>query len=392
MGGRRSASAGRSLELCVREKWVCQPRLSYSSLELFPRERTMIRTHVFATFVAGGVCFALLGQWNLVDDQPGWDPREARSEMLDQKASLHVRRATHTDTSATVSRWEPPKFVRAVTRVADAHLRPNGARISLTSFRSLSSTLYTCDDGPDVTPPFVSVNTNPPVTYSTCSSKAGGAATECSVKQIAGGSCSAQGGANSQYCSTGTNGGGGSNNSCSVVLASNSQCSAQIGSGESCSTQSDQMNGSGTCSVGGKANPVQTGSSCSTGNLSGAPSSSSTNDTCSAIQSTANAVAPGTTCSIVNIGASGGNQRATCSVDGATSSSCSVNSQSNNDFCSVDNTNTFGHGGTCTVIKPVAGSTASCSIIAGSAAGHCSIANSNGTFTGPVNGQCVLIP
>lgn len=349
----------------------------------------MIRTYTFTALVTGGVCLALIGHGNLVGDRSDWDRREAASEVLDQKASLYGRRPASTGISETVSRWGRPKLVRAVARLGDAPLQPSGARISLVSFSNVSSTLSSCDGGPDIVPAYISVNAIPTLN-SQCSSKGAGAGLTCSVDTIQNSSCSANGPPNSSYCSTGTNSGWIGNFNCSVILASNSQCSAQVGSGDSCSTQSDQMNRGGWCSVNGGANPVQTGSSCSTGSLSGAPSSNATNDTCSALPTnSAGNASNATTCSIAHIttpGATG--QSATCSTDGQTSSTCSVSSSSANDFCSVDNTGGGGHGGTCTVINP-GNIRAFCSVLANNVAGHCSIFNDPG-FSGPVNGICNL--
>ncbi len=284
----------------------------------------MIRTYVLAVVLTSGTCFVTLGQWGLVDRQSGWDPREARSEMLDQKSSLHVRRATHTDISATVSRWERPRFVRAVARADNGDLRPNGAHISLTSLTSFSSTLPTCEVEPDNNQPvpFSSVIAGP-IPNSICSSLAGVARQTCSVKNSSKSSCSATGAPNSAYCSTGTNGGGPNNNTCSVILSSSSTCSALAGAGDTCSTQSNT--GAGYCSVTGPASPVQTNSSCSTGSQSGAPAKPAATDSCSALPPSGNGNASnGTTCSIYNIGLNGGKQTATCSADGNTGSSCSV--------------------------------------------------------------------
>jgi hypothetical protein len=354
----------------------------------------MIRTHTFAALMTGGVCLALVGHHTLDGERSAWDSREAASGFLDQKASPHDRRAARAGTSDTASRWGRPRLVRAVARVGDGPLEPTGARISLVSYGNVTSTLSACDDGPLVVP-FISVT----VYYtlnSPCSSIAGGAKQTCSVKSASGASCSATGATNSKYCSTGTNGGGPTNNTCSVILSSISTCSALAGSNDSCSTQSDQTTGGGYCSVTGPANPVQTDSSCSTGGYGGAPAIPAATDTCSALPTNGNGLSTNpTTCSIYNIGLNGGNQTAVCSADGQTSSTCSVLSSSANDFCSVNNSNGGGHGGKCTVVgAPANGSTnAQCSVLPGGTGGNCSILNSNGSYTPNVpalTGICYL--
>jgi len=355
----------------------------------------MIRIHVFTSFLATGVCAALLAPGWTSGTETGWDSRESKSELFDQQTNPFAKRATHASTRPTLSNWERPRITRAVVKTPSATGEPRGARLSLVSFRNTSSTLTPCDDGPD--------NQQPPVWFSittpngqntACSTAASNyaSADNCSVNAAPSSfqpSCStmaASGGFKGWlYCSTNVGNGAGPatcSASGNATGAGQNSCSAGSGATAICSTQGNSTQGnngntSNQCSAGVMAG-ASTQSQCSAGGLSGTAGGAGTCST----QCTGNVNGnQNNTCSVASSGT--GNQ---CSTDGSANSKCStfggdVGGQT--DACSV--AQGLAHA-VCTAFNPNSGQ-AVCSANAG-AKGNCSVITGNGTANPPVGGLC----
>jgi len=369
----------------------------------------MIRVHFFSSFLAVGVCFALLGPGWTSQPDSGWDSRESQSDLLDSQTSASTSRAVYRRTAPTLSRWRVPTTSRAVGEFRSVSGRPIGAVLSLVSIRSVSSVLTTCEGGPDDDQPpiFVSVLSQN-ISNSACSSVLVAAANngECSVSYspnknpMLNPSCSTTG--VMAYCSAGPNGsmnGAPGPSSCSVTNGSLTgtriNCSAMnVGESVNCSTQGN-ANGpaASTCSV----YAIAQNASCSTG--SNANGQSSWPGFCSAqAGQLGNNQQQNNFCSVsIDSGGDKG-QGNVCSTDGDVNQTCSVSipnglqQPTSTDTCSVTSAN-FGNAA-CSVINtvnppPPAGSANQCSVTGGNGQNtQCSVFNGNVFVHGPVNGVC----
>lgn len=328
--------------------------------------------------------------------EPSWDDREASSIVFQVGAqSTTGNRARYPDLQATLVQWrqdDSPR-PRIVSRPQD-RTRAEGARTQLTPVQTdpVSVVTPSTPDGLVQTNAVACAAPPPAVFASVQGSVNGGQPSNCSTLQWlnnntsvpdrcsvqsgsvsgntgpVGTSCSAVGGQNATYCSTGNGDQSKRNVKCSVngVTGGGNACSTQPNAmgGSTCSTQSDKTgNDNSTCSVSGGQ-----GSQCSTGQ--------NANTTCSTAQQ-GGISNPGTGtgfCSVQNLGGGGGGQAGgTCSATASVQATfCSVTASSKaNDFCSVE-TN-LNKGAQCTVLGAnQQGGT--CSVQPGSPAGsQCSV-------------------
>ncbi len=384
----------------------------------------MNRIQFSVSLLAAGFCLAFLSASSTCSTEPSWNPAEVRSVVSTQNTNPPVRRSVFPATSSTLSRWREPRISRAVGTNRPGTVEPRGARISLVSFTATSSTLQSCDDGPDIyyPPSWTSVNpsngTGPMAQQCSTSYYIYGINDYCSVGSSGSGKpvwCSTNTNtAHGAYCSTNVGNVTGPSQ-CSVYglagQSSNQSCSAggsPPGVAPICSTQTDGSgnNTASICSVVGP-NPLGGGvnGQCSAGSLSG--NAGNAQAFCSA---TTGQLAPGgpnqsNNCSVVNApgGVNGSNGPNSCSTDG--NGFCSVSNpqklagQITTDLCSVvatgQNVNSDSQ---CTIFQNGAG-TGLCSAFSGNppvavvGQAQCSVyqPGNNPPFQGPdVNGHCIV--
>jgi hypothetical protein len=362
----------------------------------------MIRTYAFAALTTSGIWFALIGNWNPVGSPSAWDPREAGSEMLNQGANLHVRRASFTDTSQAVTRWTRPGTVRSIAQVGDVRLRPTGVVVSLTAFASHTSTLDVCAAGQDgggplVVPVLSSVKV-PTGTTMTCSTAGNapppyGFADTCSVTtatMVSKPQCSTNAG--QSYCSTNVSNGAGPGNCSASGGADNGGvnfCSAASGTANAtatCSTQAYNglMNASMSYNCSAGTNGTTTQGRCSAGTQGSFAPTGSGGNMCSASTGNIGVNATQTnTCSVISDGGAGALSWNSCSTDGANGNNCSTKGTpgagTTTDVCSVQKTFTNAE---CTVTNRGATGNGVCSSQPASV-GNCSTINGT-TVTPPI--------
>ena len=300
----------------------------------------MVRVQVFSSFLAAGVCFALLAPGSRSQSEPTWDFRESKSDLFDQHTKPSASRAVYASTARTQSKWQGTRIYRAAGKSRSVSGQPMGAVLSLVSFNRISSTLTTCQNGPDNNQPpvFVSVKMGGADTLS-CSTSAGQEAPYCSVEDSsAQGSCSTLG-AGQTYCSTGPSGAPGGSiitpTQCSVITDTSLSSCSTFATSSTCSTQAGQGGAGDTyCSV-----LNSQGGSCSTGSLAG----QGNNNPMTGLGSTCSATSTlepengqgGNFCSVTGSGTA--KLPNVCSADSVNSknSFCSVSSINSSDFCSV---------------------------------------------------------
>ncbi len=122
----------------------------------------MNRIQFCLSLLAAGFCLAFLSASSTCSTEPSWNPAEVRSVVSTQSTNPPVRRSVYPATSSTLSRWQGPRISRAVGTNRSGTTEPRGARISLVSLTPTSSTLQSCEDGPDIyyPPSWTSVNSS----------------------------------------------------------------------------------------------------------------------------------------------------------------------------------------------------------------------------------------
>jgi len=363
----------------------------------------MIRVQVFSSFLAVGVCFALLAPRSTSQSESNWDARESKSNLFDQQTNPCASRAVYASTVRTLSTWEGTRIFRAIGKSRSVSGQPTGAALSLVSYSRISSVLTTCEDGPDVPPVFSSITT-PSGQNASCSTAAYNYiyTANCSVNTATSQNdptCStvaAQGGTGNQgYCSTNVNKGPGPG-TCSAsgagTVSGQPSCSAGPGQGPGqtqpkCSTQNNpnQMNGNTmyNCSVG--VNGATTNGQCSTGTYSGVGGLAGQ---CSATNGPVQGGTQTNSCSVCGDGSKGLPNY--CSTDGSNGTSCSAfgsgGQSTTESFCSVTD-NGF-QNAVCTILLPATGN-GTCSASSPSSY-DCSTKTPDGV-QGPVNNKCGTI-
>lgn len=356
----------------------------------------MIRFHVFASFLAAGTCLTLFAPGLCWQREPGWDARESSSTLFAQETRADGR-AAFMSTSRTVAEWERPRSLRAVgIRATDSKSR-TGARLSLVSYRTVSSTLTTCDPGPDIAP-LDSVTTSGGTT-GTCSATKTPAylyTDSCSVQTattMPKPTCSTN--TVYAYCSTNVNNAVGPGTCSASGLATGggvNYCSAASGTAATtakCSTQANfnQQNGntSYNCSVGVTA--PSTKSRCSVGSYASSNPTSPSVNQCSAFTGNLNGGTQTNQCSVILDGGAANGASNLCSTDGSDNNNCSTFGMQGagltSDFCSVVS-NAFTNA-QCTVFPPATG-TGTCSAHP-AATGNCSVLTATGVKA-PQLGVC----
>jgi hypothetical protein len=386
--------------------WTGFPGAGADRSRLHQKEVIVSRMQFCLTLFAAGLSVVFLCPGLTSSAQPVWEPAEEQSVVFNQSSGPPARRSAYSTTGLTLSRWRGPRISRAVVTGPAAGASSRGARMSLVSLTSTSSTVQTCEDGPDIVPANTSVN---------ATNGSGPLAQQCSTALYNYGiddycSVGINNGIVKQFCSTSTNGNGpagspfgaycstnlgnqGGPVTCSVYGAALgpalNSCSAGVGPANvtpTCSTQTDssgEMAGS-YCSV--VLDVGQAVGQCSTGGLSGNAGNNG-NAFCSATtgQLAPGGPAQGNNCSVFNANGPGANSLNTCSTDG-------------NGNCSVTNPNKLGGKITtdqCSVIATAgnANSHAQCTVTNGGAGGNgqCSAFSGNPPVAVPGQTQCSII-
>ena len=122
------------------------------------KEVIVSRVQFCLTLFAVGLSAMFLCPGLTSSAQPVWEPAEGRSIVFNQNSNPHPRRSAYPATSSTLSRWRGPRISRAVVTGPVGGESSRGARMSLVSLTNISSTLQTCEDGPDIVPANTSVN------------------------------------------------------------------------------------------------------------------------------------------------------------------------------------------------------------------------------------------
>jgi hypothetical protein len=357
------------------------------------------RMHFFALTLATGFCFALLAPGLSRQSELGWDSRESKSDIFDKRTSPATMRPAFLNIFPTLSEWERPRVSHAAWTRRTAQTQPNGARLSLTSLTLISSTLQTCQGGPDIVADVTSVLGDATINSKSCSSNA--------VNTPAGGSCSVNttsntmdryqcstdlpNGQEAAYCSTGPNGTnmGNGPGTCSTQGGSTNQngngsvvCSTAF---TGCSTNGDgPANNAMACStLAGQHQACSTGNGVGTSFCTATQGAVKSNYYCSVQVGTDNPGDFGNKCSSIVTVTQQNDQKAnqTCSVTPPKGGGAAQST----DFCSVTENNA--PDAQCTTLLGTGVTTKgtrTCSALGGldNTKGFCS-AKINGVFTPP---------